>query len=155
MNHNKLEYFVIIVSPNFLLDKWEGNQCLSRFNELWRECHRYSHSQEPQREPGKKNWKHMRGGCKSHLPESSSGLVQLVGKHFEEGYVQECSTSNTLSWVCRFFFSDGIYIESLDLWIMEKLVGRNSIPGEPHCIFLGAGKVVDRREQCLDLEKGN
>ena len=45
----------------------------------------------------KKNWEHMRGGFESHLPESSSGLVQLVGKHFEEGYVQECSTSNTLS----------------------------------------------------------
>ena len=47
----------------------------------------------------------------------------------------------------------GIYIESLDLWITEKSVGRNSIPEEPHCIFLGAGKVVDRREQCLDLRK--
>ena len=59
------------------------------------------------------NWKYMRGGFESHLPESSSGLVQLVGKHFEEGYVQECSTSNTLSWVCRFFFSDGdIYRKS-------------------------------------------
>ena len=47
----------------------------------------------------------------------------------------------------------GIYIESLDLWITEKLVGRDSIPEELHCIFLGAGKVVDRREQCLDLRK--
>ena len=48
------------------------------------------------------------------------------------------------------FLRLGIYIVS---GLEKILVGRNSIPEEPHCIFLGAGKVVDRREQCLDFNK--
>ena len=145
MNHNKLEYFVIIVSPNFLLDKWEGNQCLSRFNELWRECHRYSHSQEPQREPGKKNWKHLRGGCKSHLPESSSWFFFLKTENTWEEALKVTfqsllaglfnswgSTSKkvmyknvppAIPWVefAVSFSQLGIYKASLDLWIRENI----------------------------------
>jgi len=44
---------------------------------------------------------------KENLPESSSRLVQLVGKHFEEGYVQECSTSNTLKNPIAYFLGQG------------------------------------------------
>lgn len=51
------------------------------------------------------------------------------------------------------FLRWGYIYRKSDLWIIEKLVGRDSIPEELHCIFLGAGKVVDRREQCLDLKK--
>ena len=121
MNHNKLEYFVIIVSPNFLLDKWERNQCISRFNELWRECHRYSHSQEPQREPGKKNWKHMRGGLKVTFQSLLAGLFNSWGSTSKKVMYKKVPPAIPWGEYAVSFSQLGIYIASLDLWIREKI----------------------------------